>query len=153
MKLLLAMCFLMLTALPSPGEEFLLEVSGHDVRVINNGAEFNCGSIIEGDLDLECGTVTLVEVEVLEEPQYCVCPFDLIFDFTLAPGEYTLQLWRLQWWQTEPELVWVTEFEILVSGFLTDVRVEQSGCGGWGPTSIPEIESETASWSRIRSLY
>ncbi len=153
MKLRYVLCLAMLLALPSSAEEFILEISGHDVRVLNNGAEFNCGSVIECDLDLECGTVTLVELEVLLEPQYCVCPFDLIFDFTLAPGEYTLQLWRLQWWQTEAELVWVTEFEIVDPGFLTEVRVQQSGCGGWGPTSVPEGVSENTSWTMIRSIY
>ncbi len=153
MKMIYAFWLLLLLALPSFGEEFLLEISGHDVRVLNNGAEFNCGSVIEGELDLECGTVTLVEVEILLEPQYCTCPFDLVFDFTLAPGEYTLQVWRLQWWQTEPEIVWITEFEIVDPGFLTDVRVQQSGCGGWGPTSVPEGDSELTSWTVIRSIY
>jgi hypothetical protein len=139
--------------LPLSAEEFLLEINGHNVRVLNNGAIFNCGSAIDGILDLECGTVKLIELEVLVEPQYCNCPFDLIFDFTLAPMEYTLHLWRQEWWQDEPLLIWVEEFVVEESGFLTDVRVQQSGCGGWGPTSVPEGESALGTWTFLRQLY
>ncbi len=153
MKLFVILWIPLCLYLPLSAEEFLIEINGHDVRVINNGALFNCGSEIDGVLDLECGTVKLIEMELLVEPQYCTCPFDLIFDFTLAPMEYTLHLWRQEWWQDEPVLIWVEEFLVEDSGFLTDVRVQQSGCGGWGPTSVPLGNSLGTSWSTVRSLF
>lgn len=153
MKTFLSLLLLLSLWLSAPAEEFLLEIDGHNVSVINNGVVFNCGAIIDAILDLECGTVILIEIEDIDGPQYCTCPFDLIFNFTLGPNPYTLQVWRWEYWQEEPVIVWVTEFEITESGFLTPVRMDQSECGGWVSTGLPGDEFEFMSWSAIRSLY
>jgi len=149
----LAAALVILLAASLAAEEFIVDIEDNHVRFFNNGALFNCGSVIEVDLEVHCGTITLLELEQVIDPQYCTCPFDLIVDFTLGSGPYTLQVWRLEYWQEEPILVWVHDFEIMEIGVLSGPWVYQSGCGGWGPSSVPDELVAPETWSSIRALY
>ena len=147
----LAAALLLLAGLAA-AEVFWIEVDGFAVTVGNEGIEFNCGSVLSGDMEIEGWTVRLFEIEDLVNPAYCWCDFDIKFEFQVAEaGDYDLEFWRTPW-DGEPFLVWEGGFQVLEGGIPGEVLVQQSDCGGW-QTALPGGLAMESTFSMIRSLY
>lgn len=151
-KVITLMVALLLIAGLATAEVFWLEVDGCNVTVGNENAEFNCGSVLYGDMEIVDWTVRLFEIEDLVDPQYCICLFDMKFHFQVSePGEYQLEFWRVPW-DGQPFVIWEAGFLVIEGGIPGEVLVQQSECGGW-TTALPEGQPMEATFSMIRSLY
>lgn len=153
---------------PVRGEEWCLDadevralVIEDTVYVFHDAALYNCcPEPFEYDIALEGSTISVREHEVLENPCYCVCCYNLYAQVLgVPPGSYVLEF---RWFDYESADWQVRLLDLVVP----DARQEESlaigesgGSGCLTEADVPDPEppvgpaSGSPTWSAIKALF
>ncbi|MCK4546457.1 MAG: hypothetical protein KAW17_03355 [Candidatus Eisenbacteria sp.] len=158
-SVLLAAC-LLFAVLPSAAQaqfdcsdSVFAYVDGGSIRVVHMGALYNCcPTRFDYDVTVEEEQITVVEVEILENPCYCICCMDLATAIEdVPPGEYVLDF---HWYEYETYewRVWYLDVSVPDVGQMGDYFVawsNHSDC--YGTTGISDEDPPT--WGMIKEMY
>ncbi|MCK4414801.1 MAG: hypothetical protein KAY32_14800 [Candidatus Eisenbacteria sp.] len=142
-------------------DEVHARVEGATIAVFHDATVYNCcPDPFEYEIVLEENVIRVREVEVLSNPCYCICCFDLAVTIEdVPPGDYTLEF---TWYDYE-ERDWLVR--------LLDVSVPDAGqadlpavgetysSGCIEAQSVPdsagpnEDDQRSPTWGRIKSLF
>ncbi len=131
-----------------------VEVDGADVTVFHDAAVYNCcPDPFEFDTAWDGDRLVVTEHEVLTNPCFCVCCFDLDFTVENVPaGDWIL---RFVWWDTE-STGW-TEVEIPFTvddvGQGGPAMVGESGDSGCLTSSGVEDAPAAVPWGMVKAIY
>ncbi len=140
-------------------DSFRTEVEGGTLTVQHLGALYNCcPEPFAYDVNQEDNVITIRETEVLVNPCYCVCCFNLaVVVADVPPGGWTVVF---QWYDYETQLWREMELPIVVpdagqSGILHVASAQNSGCLGLSAVPDPEQQApwRQASWGALKSTY
>lgn len=131
-----------------------VEVDGADVTVIHEAAVYNCcPDPFEFETAWDGDRLVVTEHEVLTNPCFCVCCFDLSFTVeNVPPGDWVL---RFAWWDTESTGWTEVELPFTVAdmgqgGPAAAGASDDSGCLA---SSSIEAVPETLTWSTLKTIY
>ena len=159
MKLIFILCAAILCcgAAVAPADEWCrdadvlrVEVDGADVTIYHDAALYNCcPDPFQYDMAWEANTLVVTETEILTNPCFCICCFDLNTTIEDVPaGQWTL---RLRWFDYEA-LDWIYLEAPLVVG-----DVGQSGQTVQGASvasdCLDATEADIDDWGRVQTLY
>jgi hypothetical protein len=94
-------------------DEIILTVEGNTLHVLHTNATYNCcPDDIVISLEIEENLLRLTEEEILVDPCYCICCYDVTASVVdLAPGTYTVEFYWFDY-QTHGERCHVEEIVI-----------------------------------------
>jgi hypothetical protein len=146
---------------PDCEDEVYAVVEGSTVTVYHDGAEYNCcPDPFEYSVTQDDSLIVVVEYEILTNPCFCICCFDLSVAIEdLAPGVYYL---IFSWFNygTEEWQEIVLDVAIPAVGQTGEplvASVYRSDCY-WGATDVPgdppwPPEDVEVTWGLIKALY
>ncbi|MBU0741254.1 hypothetical protein KKG45_03910 [bacterium] len=132
------------------GDGLRVEIDGATVTVCHDAARYNCcPDPFQYAVSWDFDTLVVTETEVLTNPCYCLCCYDLSTTIEdVPPGQFTL---RLRWFDYET-LDWAQ----LEAPFGVD-DVGQSGTHVLGASQssgcLAASGNTARSWSRVKTLY
>ncbi|MCP4547725.1 MAG: hypothetical protein GY835_14790 [bacterium] len=130
-------------------DEIWLDITGNTVTLHHSNAQYHCAAEVDLEVQFFCTAIAAYEIDLAEWAAYCICRFDLEFEFDVPEaGDYTLVLFDLVG-------VPIAEFQFTIDeviDFRPLITVAQSDCGGW-VTGIPEGSEESIVWSTLKALY
>jgi hypothetical protein len=133
------------------GEEVTISVGPGAISVYHSEARFNCCAWIDVDVVQEGFAIDIYERERYElEPCSCLCCFDAHATVSgLAPGEYTLSIWKafedLEGnWLLEEVGVWLVAVEGVAEQYLL---------AGYVPCLEAGAADDLVTWGTIKALY
>lgn len=127
-----------------------VEVDGADVTIHHDAALYNCcPDPFHYETAWEGNTLVVTETEILTNPCFCICCFNLSTTIEDVPaGEFTL---RLYWFDYEA-LDWLHLETPLVLG-----DVGQTGLSSLGAAEasdcLSSAETYLDGWGRVKTLY
>lgn len=140
-------------------DSFRTEVEGGTLTVHHLGALYNCcPEPFAYDVSQDGDLIRIRETEVLVNPCYCICCFNLtVVIEDVQPGSWTI---IFQWYDYETQLWQEQELVVVVpdagqSGTLHLASAEDSGCLGISAVPDPEQQApwRQASWGALKSTY
>jgi hypothetical protein len=140
-------------------DSFRTEVEGGALTVHHLGALYNCcPEPFAYDVSQEGDLITIRETEVLENPCYCICCFNLaVVVEDVMPGSWTVVF---HWYDYETQLCQEQELPVVVpdagqSGTLHVASAENSGC--LGLSAVPDTGQQAppprASLGTLKGIY
>ena len=163
-KLLIVTGALVLLAVPAAAQEYLwcynadevrVEVDGSTVTVIHEAAVYNCcPDPFAYDVVWEEDHLVVTETEVLTNPCYCICCFDLYTTVeNVPPGAWVMWFrWYdyeiYDWLQVE---VPFTVDDLGQGGPVFVGATDDSGC--LTSSAVDDIPPVTTSWGRVKAIY
>jgi len=135
-------------------DEVRVEVNGADVTVIHEAAVYNCcPDPFDYDAVWDGDRLVVTETEVLTNPCFCVCCFDLSTTVeSVPPGDWVL---RFAWFDSETS-AW-TEVEVPFTvgdvGQSGPASVGENGDSGCLTSSGVDDAPTTMPWGQIKAIY
>ncbi len=144
-------------------DEVYAVVDGGTVTVFHDGAVYNCcPDPFEYTVEVAGDQILVVETEVLSNPCFCICCFDLFVEIEdVAPGDYTL---TFTWYdyETMEWLDWILPVSVPDAGqgsearvaatYLSDCYADPTGVpGDDGPGNQPPLKP--GSWGDVKALF
>lgn len=141
-------------------DEVYAVVEGSTVTVHHVGALYNCcPDPFEYTVSQDDVVIEVVETEVLNNPCFCICCFDLLVQIEdLAPGGYSLIFHWFdyeagEWLNVALDVVVPDQGQMgdpyVASTYLSDCYTAPTGVPGEPITPSPMTES----WGQIKALY
>ena len=135
-------------------DEIYATVEGTTITIFHDGALYNCcPTDFVYDLTIEEQTIVVHEIEILEEPCYCLCCIDLSVEIVnVPPGEYTAEF---HWYDYETDgwLMW--PLEITVGGEATppEPGIGDTFFSDCYTADVEDEEDPSPSWGTIKARY
>jgi len=140
-------------------DEVYATVDDSRIRLFHLGALYNCcNEPFAFEIAQEEATIYVREIEVLENPCYCVCCFHIYLELVdVAPGDYVIEYswydYESEAWRTEPLEVSVPDLG--QTGPVALGAHGDSDCLEAASLPEPEIEDpdNPATWGAIKALF
>jgi hypothetical protein len=139
-------------------DAFEISVAPNTLTLAHLGSSYNCcATSFTHEVSTEPGIITITETEVLIDPCYCICCYDLVATVDgVPPGTISV---HFTWYDYESAVWQLETFSVEVPGQpVTGPPVLQesltSGCGGFTGVHEPEYwEIDALTWGGLKTRY